>query len=165
MLHTSFLASANKENVKGLWLDQGLRTYTEKNLEYIYWNYVVVDDCVAGLEWKGSYSELLVKFTKVSNRQEMFEYMNKPEFQKYLNKPVKVLDVHWIDTEFEPSDWWWLASPYLSANPSCLEAGKTRSANMRGIYAEIITYPYDFGSKEDVYITVDPWHEEFVMVW
>lgn len=164
MLHTSFLGRANEENIKDLWLSKHRVTYTEKKLDYRDWNYVAVNDCVAGLEGREDSYDLLVKFTKVNNRQEMFEYMNKPEFQKYLNKPVKILDKHWIDTGYEPSDWWWLASPYLSANPSCLEAGKTKWSDMRSIYAEIITYPYDFGSKE-AYITVDPWREEFVMVW
>lgn len=162
MLHTSFLARANEENVKGLWLDGDLVMRTEKNIDLQKgWNYVAVEDMVAGLEvdWF-----VYVKFTKVSNRQEMFEYMNKPEYQEYLKKPVKVLDVHWIDTGYIPSGWWWLGSPYLSPNPTCLEAGKTKWSDMRSIYAEIITYPYDFGTKE-VYITVDPWHEEFVMVW
>lgn len=162
MLHTSFLARANEENVKGLWLDGDLVMRTEKNIDLQKgWNYVAVEDMVAGLEvdWF-----VYVKFTKVSNRQEMFEYMNKPEYQEYLKKPVKVLDVHWIDTGYIPSDWWWLGSPYLSAGPRCLEAGKTKSADMRGIYAEIITYPYDF-DYDAVYITVDPWREEFVMVW
>lgn len=164
MLHTSFLSRAHEENVKGVWLDEDLVMRTEKriDMEETIWRYVVVNDIVAGIERDSD--TILVKFTKVNNRQEMFEYMNKPEFQKYLNKPVKVLDIHWIDTGFEPSDWWWLGSPYLSANPGCLEAGKTKYSDMRGIYAEIITYPYDFDSNE-VYITVDPWREEFVMVW
>ena len=164
MLHTSFLSRANEEDVKGLWLDKNLVMITEKNLDYRDWNYMAVNDCVAGLEGRADYVELLVKFTKVSNRQEMFEYMNKPEYQGYLKKPVKVLDIHWIDTGYKPTDWWWLGSPYLTPAPTCLEAGKTKWSDMRGIYTEIITYPYDFGPKE-VYITVDPWHEEFCMVW
>lgn len=163
MLHTSFLARANEENVKGLWLDKDLIMRTERNIYYNDWNYVVVDDCVAGLEGREGPFDLLVKFTKVNNRQEMFEYMNEPEFQEYLKKPVKVLDNHWIDFDYKPSDWWWLGSPYLSPNPTCLEAGKTKWSDMRNIYAEIITYPYDF--TVDAYITVDPWREEFVMVW
>lgn len=162
MLHTSFLARANEENVKGLWLNGDLVMRTEKNIDLQKgWNYVAVEDIVAGLEvdWF-----VYVKFTKVNNRQEMFEYMNKPEYQEYLKKPVKVLDIHWIDTGYVPTDWWWLGSPYLSPTPTCLEAGKTKWSDMRSIYAEIITYPYDFGTG-DVYITVDPWREEFVMVW
>lgn len=162
MLHTSFLARANEENVKGLWLDGDLVMRTEKSIDLQKgWNYVAVEDIVAGLEvdWF-----VYVKFTKISNRQEMFEYMNKPEYQEYLKKPVKVLDIHWIDTGYVPSDWWWLGSPYLSPNHTCLEAGKTKWSDMRSIYAEIITYPYDF-RMEEVYITVDPWREEFVMVW
>lgn len=164
MLHTSFLARANEANIEGLWLDQDLVMRTEKNIDPKGWNYVAVNDCVAGLEGREDHWKLFVKFTKVSNRQEMFEYMNKPELQKYLKKPVKVLDTHWIDAGYVPSDWWWLGSPYLTPNPTCLEAGKTKWSDMRSIYAEIITYPYDFGTKE-VYITVDPWDEEFCMVW
>lgn len=162
MLHTSFLARANEENVKGLWLDGDLVMRTEKNIDLQKgWNYVAVEDIVVGLEvdWF-----VYVKFTKINNRQEMFEYMNKPEYQEYLKKPVKVLDIHWIDTGYKPSDWWWLGSPYLSPTPTCLEAGKTKWSDMRSIYAEIITYPYDFRTG-DVYITVDPWREEFCMVW
>ena len=163
-MSTYFLSRATEERIKGLWLDHNLVMRTEKNLDYRDWNYVVVNDHVAGLEGRADSLVLLVKFTKVNNRQEMFEYMNKPEFQKYLKKPVKVLDTHWIDTDYVPTDWWWLGSPYLTPNPTCIEAGKTKWPDMRKIYAEIITYPYDFGPKE-VYITVDPWNEEFVMVW
>lgn len=161
MLRTSFLARANEANIEGLWLDGDLVMRTEKNIDLQKgWNYVAVEDIVAGLEvdWF-----VYVKFTKINNRQEMFEYMNKPEYQEYLKKPVKVLDKHWIDTGYVPTDWWWLGSPYLSPNPTCLEAGKTKWSDMRSIYAEIITYPYDF--IVDAYITVDPWREEFVMVW
>lgn len=161
MLHTSFLARANDENIEGIWLDQDLVMRTDSHISPKGWNYVAVEDMVAGLEKD---DRIFVKFTKVSNRQEMFEYMNKPEYQEYLKKPVKVLDIHWINTGYEPSDWWWLGSPYLSPHPTCLEAGKTKWSDMRGIYAEIITYPHDFGTKK-VYITVDPWNEEFVMVW
>lgn len=161
MLHTSFLARANDENIEGIWLNKDLVMRTEKNIDPEGWNYVVVEDIVAGLEKDRI---VYVKLTKINNRQEMFEYMNKPEYQEYLKKPVKVLDIHWIDTGYVPSDWWWLGSPYLSPTPTCLEAGKTKWSDMRSIYAEIITYPYDFGTG-DVYITVDPWREEFVMVW
>lgn len=164
MLYTSFLGRAIEEDIKGFWLDEKLRIYTEKeiDMEETIWSCVVVNDVVAGI-FRDS-DTILVKFTKVNNRQEMFEYMNKPEYQEYLKKPVKVLDAHWIDTGYVPSDWWWLGSPYLSPNPTCLEAGKTKWPDMRSIYAEIITYPYDFGTG-DVYITVDPWREEFVIVW
>lgn len=163
MLHTSFLARANDENIEGLWLDKDLVMRTEKNMNLQKgWNYVAVENIVAGLEKDG---RIFVKFTKVNNRQEMFEYMNKPELQKYLKKPVKVLDIHWIDTSYVPTDWWWLGSPYLSSFHTCLEAGKTKWSDMRSIYAEIITYPYDFGTGGDAYITVDPWNEEFCMVW
>ena len=104
--------------------------------------------------------ELFSLVYEIKDRTDMFRHLKQT---KLLSEPVRVLDKHIMDADDPFKDSWWLASPYLSSNRSCLSAGKTRPTDMAPIYLEILNYKYDF--EKPCWIATDPWRRENVLIW